>query len=184
MNLDNSSFSPGPLFYLHFLNCKCKTKSAIFVSWPTLSFIIFLLMLNPRSITPFFLIIDTLSFPFFPNKYRFGFISWLEFQSIFSDSKLFRYFMPRTLMTVQAIWRMKLLVHHEESSRTNWIIPLAHNPAQVGWRIQSTTKESSLKPEQGYDTLTTTTITKVESTLDTLKEVRVIHDKAGRYNQA
>ena len=64
------------------------------------------------------------------------------------------------------------------------IIPLAHNPAQVGWRIQSATKESSLKPEQGYDTLTTTTITKVESTLDTLKEARVIHDEAGRYNQA
>ena len=120
MNLDNSSFSPNTLFHLHFLNCKCKTKSAIFVSWPTLSFIIFLLMLNPRSITPFFLILDTLSFPFLPNKYRFGFISWLEFQSIFSDSKLFRYFMPRTLMSVQAIWRMKLLVHHEESSRTNW----------------------------------------------------------------
>ena len=41
-----------------------------------------------------------------------------------------------------------------------------------------------IKTEQGYDTLTTTTITKVKSTLDTLKEARVIHDEAGRYNQA
>ena len=34
-----------------------------------------------------------------------------------------------------------------------------------------------IKPEQGYDTRTTTTITKVESTLDTLKEACVIHDE-------
>ena len=64
------------------------------------------------------------------------------------------------------------------------IIPPAHIPAQVGWRIQSATKESSLKPEQGYDTLTTTTIMKVESTLDKLKEVHVVNDEAGRYNHA
>ena len=62
------------------------------------------------------------------------------------------------------------------------IIPPTHIPTHAGWRIQSATKEPSLKPEQGYDTLTTTTITKVESTLDTLKEARVIHDEAGRYN--
>jgi len=39
-----------------------------------------------------------------------------------------------------------------------------------------------IKPERDYDT--PTTITKVEPTLDTLKEARVIHDEAGRYNQA
>ena len=39
-----------------------------------------------------------------------------------------------------------------------------------------------IKPEQGYDTRTTTTITKVESTLDKLNEAPVINDKAGRYN--
>ena len=64
------------------------------------------------------------------------------------------------------------------------IIPLAHNLAQVWWRIQSATKESSMKPEQGYDTLTTTTITKVESTPDKLKEVHVVNDEAVRYNHS
>jgi len=39
-----------------------------------------------------------------------------------------------------------------------------------------------IKPERDYDT--PTTIMKVESTLDKLKEARVIHDEAGRYNQA
>ena len=32
------------------------------------------------------------------------------------------------------------------------------------------------------DTLTTTTITKIESTLDKSKEARVINNEAGRYN--
>ena len=64
------------------------------------------------------------------------------------------------------------------------VIPPAHLSAHVGWKIQSTTKESSLKPEQGYDTLTTTAITMVKLTLDKLKDTRVIHDEAGRYNQA
>ena len=40
----------------------------------------------------------------------------------------------------------------------------------------------SLKPEQGYDTLTTTTITKVESTPDKLKEVHVVNTEAKRDN--
>ena len=39
-----------------------------------------------------------------------------------------------------------------------------------------------IKPEQGYDT--PTTITKVESKLEKLKEARVINDEAGRYNHA
>ena len=64
------------------------------------------------------------------------------------------------------------------------IVPLAHIPAQVDEGFRAPPKKSSLKPEQGYDTLTTTTNTKVESTLDTLKEARVSHDEAGRYNQA
>ena len=34
-----------------------------------------------------------------------------------------------------------------------------------------------IKPEQGYDTLTTTTITKVESTLDKLKDTRVVNNE-------
>ena len=40
------------------------------------------------------------------------------------------------------------------------------------------------KPEPHGDTLTTTTIMKMESTLDKLKEARVINDEAGRYNHA
>ena len=39
-----------------------------------------------------------------------------------------------------------------------------------------------IKLELGYDTLTTTTITKVESTLDKLKDTRVVNNEAGRYN--
>ena len=62
------------------------------------------------------------------------------------------------------------------------IIPPAHFPAYVGCKIQSTTKRIKLEPHG--DTITTTTITKVESTLDKLKEVRVIYNEAGRYNQA
>ena len=41
-----------------------------------------------------------------------------------------------------------------------------------------------IKSEQGYDTLYTATITKVESTLDKLKDAHVINDEAGRYNHA
>ena len=41
-----------------------------------------------------------------------------------------------------------------------------------------------IRPERGYDTLTTTTIMKMESTLDKLKEARVINNEAGRYNHA
>ena len=39
-------------------------------------------------------------------------------------------------------------------------------------------------PEPHYDTLITTAITTVESTLDKLKETRVINDEDGRYNNA
>ena len=76
--------------------------------WIYLSFLYFI-QLSPLSLSSLF-----------SNKYRFGFISWLEFQSISSDSKLFRLSVPRTLMPVQAIWSMELPVHHEESSRSNW----------------------------------------------------------------
>ena len=41
-----------------------------------------------------------------------------------------------------------------------------------------------MEPEQDYDTLTTTTITKVESTLDKRKEARAINTEAGRDNLA
>ena len=41
-----------------------------------------------------------------------------------------------------------------------------------------------VKPEQGYDTLTTNAITTVESTLDKLKEARAINVEAGRNNHA
>ena len=44
----------------------------------------------------------------------------LWFQSISSDSKILRWSVPRILMPVQVIWRMELLVHHEESSRSSW----------------------------------------------------------------
>ena len=76
--------------------------------WIYLSFLYFI-QLSPLSLSSLF-----------SNKYRFGFISWLEFQSISSVSKLFRLSVPRTLMPVQAIWSMVLPVHHEESSRSNW----------------------------------------------------------------
>ena len=62
------------------------------------------------------------------------------------------------------------------------IVPLAHISAQ-DW-MKDSEHHQRIKHKRGYDTLTTTTITKVESTLDTLKEARVIHDEAGRYNQA
>ena len=82
---------------------------------------------------------------FFPNKYHFEFISWLGFQSISSDSKILRWSVPRILMPVQVIGIMELL-------SWSWgvklkqleIIPLAHIPTQVGWRIQSTTTRLSL----------------------------------------
>ena len=76
--------------------------------WIYLSFIYFI-QLSPLSLSSLFL-----------NKYRFGFISWLEFQSISSVSKLFRLSVPHTLMPIQAIWGMELLVRHEESSRSSW----------------------------------------------------------------
>jgi len=41
-----------------------------------------------------------------------------------------------------------------------------------------------IKLEPHGDTITTTAITMVKPTLDKLKEARVIHDEAGRYNQA
>ena len=42
------------------------------------------------------------------------------FQSISSDSKILRWSVPRILMPVQVIWRMELLVHHEESNWSSW----------------------------------------------------------------
>jgi hypothetical protein len=41
-----------------------------------------------------------------------------------------------------------------------------------------------IKPDQDCDTLTTTTIQRLEPMLDKLKEAHVINDEAGRYNQA
>jgi len=41
-----------------------------------------------------------------------------------------------------------------------------------------------IKLEPHDDAITTTAITMEKSTLDELKETRVIHDEAGRYNQA
>jgi hypothetical protein len=40
-----------------------------------------------------------------------------------------------------------------------------------------------IKLEPHGDAITTTAITMVKSMLDKLKETRVIHDEAGRYNQ-
>ena len=90
--------------------------------------------------------------------------------------------MPRTptrlshlkIGAASSSWRVKL--------KQLEIVPLVHILAQVRWRIQFTTKE--IKSQQGYDTLTTTTLTNVKSTLDKLKETRVIHDEARRYNHA
>ena len=102
--------------------------------WIYLSFLYFIQM-SPLSLSSLF-----------SNKYRFGFISWLEFQSISSVSKLFRLSVPRTLMPIQAIWRMELLVDHEESSRSNW--KLYHLPTfllKLDEGFRSSTKESSLR---------------------------------------
>ena len=44
--------------------------------------------------------------------------------------------------------------------------------------------KKKIKTEQDYDTLTTTAITMVKSTLDKLKETRVINDEEERYNHA
>ena len=42
------------------------------------------------------------------------------FQSIFLTQKYLDRSIPRILMPVQVIWRMELLVHHAESSRSSW----------------------------------------------------------------
>ena len=42
------------------------------------------------------------------------------FQCIFLTQKYLDRSIPRILMPVQVIWRMELLVHHEESSRSSW----------------------------------------------------------------
>ena len=42
------------------------------------------------------------------------------FQSIFLTQKYLDRSIPRILMPVQVIWRMELLVHHEELSRSSW----------------------------------------------------------------
>ena len=60
------------------------------------------------------------------------------------------------------------------------VIPPAHLPAHVGWKNSKHYQRIKLEPHG--DTITTTAITKVESALDKLKDTRVIHDKAGRYN--
>ena len=60
------------------------------------------------------------AFPFFPNKCHSGFISCFFFRSISSDSKILRWSVPRILMPVQVIWRMELVVHHEESNWSSW----------------------------------------------------------------
>ena len=44
--------------------------------------------------------------------------------------------------------------------------------------------DQRIKLEIGNDILTTNAITTVESTLDKLKEARVINNEAGRYNHA
>ena len=42
------------------------------------------------------------------------------FQSIFLTQKYLDMSIPRILMPVQVVWRMELLVRHEESSRSSW----------------------------------------------------------------
>ena len=59
------------------------------------------------------------------------------------------------------------------------IIPPAHNPAHVGWKKNSKHYQR-IKPEPNGDTITTTAITMVKSTLDKLKETCVINDEDGR----
>jgi len=86
---------------------------------------------------------------------------------------------PRILMHVQVILRIELLVHHKESS---WIgNNTTCSPSCSCW-MENSKHYQRIKLEPHGDTITTTTITKVESTLDKLKEARVIHDETGRYN--
>ena len=61
------------------------------------------------------------------------------------------------------------------------LVPLAY--ISCSSRMKDSEHRQRIKPEQGYDTLTTTTITKVESTLDKL-EARAVDAEAGRDNQA
>ena len=115
-----------------------------FSFWSILGQLPFVVSQHPKSFCLFFSLLDTpwfsykfifvdisffslfyLAFSiepllFFPNKYHFEIISWLGFQSISSDSKLFRLSVPHILMPVQVIWRFELPVHHEESSRSDW----------------------------------------------------------------
>ena len=58
------------------------------------------------------------------------------------------------------------------------VIPPAHLPTHVGWKIQSTTKRIKLEPHG--DAITTTAITMEKSTLDKLNETCVINDEDGR----
>ena len=100
------------------------------------------------------------------------------FQSIFLTQKYLDRSIPRILMPVQVVRRMELLVHHEESSRSSWkLYHLLIFLLMLDEGFRAPPKKSSLKPEQGYDTLTTTTIAKVESILDKLKDTRVINNE-------
>ena len=102
------------------------------------------------------------------------------FQSIFPDSRKIRWSVPCILMPVQVIWRIELLVHHKESS---WIgNNTTCSPSCSCW-MENSKHYQRIKLEPHGDTITTTAITMVKPTLDKLKEARVIHDEAGRYNQ-
>ena len=102
------------------------------------------------------------------------------FQSIFLTQKYLDRSIPRILMPVQVVWRIELLVHHQEKSKQLKTIPRAHFLAH-GW-IKNSKHHQRIQPEQDYYTLITTTTTKVESMLDKLKETHAINAKAGRDN--
>ena len=104
------------------------------------------------------------------------------FQSIFLTQKYLDRSIPRFLMPVQVVWRIELLVPHEEKSKQLKTIPPAHFLAH-DW-IKNSKHHQRIHPEQDYYTLTTTTTTKVELMLDKLKETHAINAKAGRDNQA
>jgi len=96
------------------------------------------------------------------------------FQSIFLTQKYLDISIPRILMPVQVIWRMELLVHHEESS---WIGNNTTCSQSCSCWMENSKHYQRFKPEPHGDTLTTTTTTKVESTLDKLKGTRVVNNE-------
>ena len=69
-------------------------------------------------------------------------------------------------------------------SQVEAIGKLYHLPTLLHKWMKDSTYHQRIKPKQDCDTSTTTSITKVESKLNKLKEPRVVNDEAGSDNHA